>query len=50
VNPHLTRSPSVEVTKDATFVRQIRRSTIEKCQFPRTLEDANGTIRPPETW
>lgn len=50
VNPHLTRTPSEVLTKDATFVRQLRRAAIERCQFPPTLEDHRGTIRPPETW
>jgi hypothetical protein len=47
-NPHPRFS--VELSKVASFRRQIRTGVLIAAQFPPTLTDANGTITKPATW
>lgn len=42
--------PNAELSKAATFVRQIRTGVLAASQFPPTLRDANGTINKPVGW
>lgn len=52
VNPNRDRSEDtpIELKNVATFMRQIRLSTLSKCQFPPALQDAQGTICKPIGW
>ena len=47
-NPHPTYS--VELSKVASFKKQIRKGVLQAAQFPSTLTDANGTISKPSKW
>jgi hypothetical protein len=46
--PH--RTPSVQLRAAATFNRDIRPQTLQKCQFPATLTDGRGTFTKPPKW
>jgi hypothetical protein len=48
LNPQ--RNPSVELSKYATFIKQIRAGTLARSQFPPTLTDASGNFSKPPTW
>lgn len=48
LNPQ--RHPSVELSKYATFIKQIRAGTLAQSQFPPTLTDASGNFSKPPTW
>ena len=48
LNPHKTFS--VELSKVASFKKQIRTGVLTGAQFPETLVDAHGTITKPATW
>ena len=52
VNPNIDQKLGMpkELRDVATFNRQLRRSVLEKCQFPLTLQDAKGTITKPASW
>ena len=52
VNPNRDEDANtpVELKKAAVFLRQIRLTTLRKCQFPITLQDAKGVIRKPTGW
>lgn len=49
LNPH-PKSPSKELKNIASDVRHIRKSALEKSQFPRTLEDTRGKFHRPGEW
>jgi uncharacterized LabA/DUF88 family protein len=49
INPY-PQSPSKELNNIATHVRHIRRSALEKSQFPRVLTDERGTFFRPGSW
>ncbi|MBV6418691.1 MAG: 6-hydroxy-3-succinoylpyridine 3-monooxygenase HspA [Steroidobacteraceae bacterium] len=44
------RTASVQLRAAATFTRNIREATLQKCQFPATLTDSRGTITKPSKW
>ena len=48
LNPHKTFS--VELSKVASFKKQIRTGVLAAAQFPPTLTDAHGTITKPTKW
>lgn len=48
LNPH--RRFSAELSKVASFRRQIRAGVLEAAQFPDTLTDEHGTITKPAGW
>lgn len=48
LNPH--KRFSMELTKVATFRKQIRQGVLSVSQLPETLTDANGTITKPPDW
>jgi len=48
LNPQ--KHPSVELSKYATFIKQIRAGTLARSQFPPTLTDASGNFSKPPTW
>jgi hypothetical protein len=48
LNPH--RRFSVELSKVASFRRQIREGLLKTSQFPKTVSDAHGTITKPDRW
>jgi hypothetical protein len=48
LNPHAKFS--VELSKVATFRKQVRQGVLAAAQFPPTLTDANGTITKPASW
>jgi alkylhydroperoxidase family enzyme len=48
INPH--KRFAVELTKVATFRKQIRHGALRVSQFPPSLTDANGTITKPASW
>jgi len=43
-------SPSVELSKAATFVKPIRQGVLEASQFPSPMSDRNGTFYKPRKW
>jgi NYN domain len=47
-NPH--PKYSVQLSKVATFRKQIREGVLMAAQFPTSLTDANGTITKPSKW
>ena len=42
--------PANALINEVDFQRPIRRGTLAKCQFPRTLTDKLGTCSKPATW
>ncbi len=52
VNPNIDRRAGMpkDLRDAATFNRRLYKSTLQKCQFPSTLQDAKGTITKPSTW
>ena len=48
INPHKRASKSL--LKQADFFRSVRKSTLQRCQFPNELEDIHGIIRKPPNW
>lgn len=52
VNPNRDEDEGtpMELKKAAAFMRQIRTTTLKKCQFPTTLHDSKGLIRKPAGW
>jgi hypothetical protein len=48
INPHPPSNRSRAL--QPTFFKQIRTSTLAKCQFPPELADAGGTFRKPADW
>lgn len=48
LNPH--RTFSVELSKVASFRKQIRTGVLQAAQFPTTLTDSHGTITKPSAW
>lgn len=49
LNPH-RHTPSVTLTKHASFIKQIREGPLKASQFPVTLKDAKGEFRKPSIW
>jgi len=49
-NPQKQRHPSVELMKNADFVKNIRSGVLRMCQFPASLSDSNGTFHKPPEW
>jgi uncharacterized LabA/DUF88 family protein len=49
LNPHRL-TPSVVLTKHASFIKQIREGTLRASQFPTTLKDAKGEFHKPRGW
>jgi len=47
-NPKL--HPSAILMKNADFIRNIRQSTLQACQFPPTLTDRHGQFSKPVSW
>src|SRR5258708_19288542 len=45
LNPQ--KPPSVELSKCASFIKQIRAGVLARSQFPSTLTDSNGTFSHP---
>ncbi len=52
VNPNIDRKNSApnELTAAATFIRRLRTSTLRICQFPPSIQDAQGIITKPSNW
>jgi hypothetical protein len=52
VNPNTRQSEPapVELRKAATYLRQLRTGTLQRCQFPSVLQDEKGTVTRPATW
>ena len=48
LNPH--KKASRVLARQASFVKQIRSGALKICQFPNTLNDANGTVTKPHVW
>ena len=48
LNPQ--RRPSMDLSKHASFIKQIREGALRSSQFPETLKDANGEFHRPATW
>ncbi len=48
INPH--SKPSRALLPHASFLKQIRRGLLAKCQFPDALADKEGTFRKPNAW
>jgi hypothetical protein len=48
LNPHKTFS--VELSKVASFRKQLRKGVLAAAQFPQTLTDEHGTITKPASW
>ena len=48
LNPH--KKASRVLVRHASFLKQIRSGALQACQFPNTLNDANGTITKPHVW
>jgi len=49
LNPR-PNSPSQELKRTATFVKDIRQGVLAASQFPNTLQDKNGTFTKPASW
>ena len=49
VNPGDPRKRS-RALQDVTFFKQLRPSTLPRCQLPNELTDRHGTIRKPDRW
>ncbi len=49
-NPQKQKHPSVELMKNADFVKNIRSGVLRICQFSNTLTDAKGTFHKPTEW
>ena len=43
-------SPSHELKRTATFVKDIRQGVLAASQFPNTMQDKNGTFTKPASW
>jgi uncharacterized LabA/DUF88 family protein len=48
LNPH--PKSSVELKREATFVKPIRTGALQASQFPNPLQDATGIFHKPSTW
>jgi len=48
LNPH--KYPSVELSRNAMFVKQIRKRVLANSLFPNVLTDAQGTFSKPLEW
>lgn len=48
VNPHPPNKRSLVL--QPTFFKQLRQSVLRTCQFPNTMEDAQGSIHRPAEW
>jgi uncharacterized LabA/DUF88 family protein len=48
LNPH--KKASRVLSREASFVKQIRSAALKASQFPATLTDAHGTITKPASW
>ena len=48
LNPH--KHPSKELSKYATFLKQIRKGVLQACQFPDILVDEHGELHKPDSW
>ena len=48
LNPQ--KHPSVELSKCASFLKQIRAGVLARSQFPNQLTDAHGTFTKPAAW
>ncbi len=48
LNPQ--KHPSVELSKCASFLKQIRAGVLARSQFPNQLTDAHGTFTKPASW
>jgi hypothetical protein len=44
------RTPSVRLTRAATFTRHIREPTLGRCHLPNSLADATGVVHKPAAW
>jgi uncharacterized LabA/DUF88 family protein len=44
------RRPSVELSKEASFVKQVRKSVLERSQLPDPVRSASGDISKPPGW
>ena len=49
LNPR-PNSPSQELKRTATFVKDIRQGVLAVSQFPNTMQDVNGTFTKPANW
>ncbi|HUM63235.1 MAG TPA: NYN domain-containing protein [Anaerolineaceae bacterium] len=49
LNPR-PNSPSQELKRTATFVKDIRQGVLAASQFPNTMQDKNGTFTKPASW
>jgi uncharacterized LabA/DUF88 family protein len=49
-NPQKQKHPSVELMKNADFVKNIRSGVLSICQFSEILSDARGMFRKPLEW
>jgi uncharacterized LabA/DUF88 family protein len=49
LNPR-PNSPSQELKRTATFVKDIRQGVLAASQFPNTMQDKNGTFTKPANW
>ena len=49
INPRLGRTSKV-LAKEASFIKSIRKWTLQKSQLPPVLHDTQGEIRKPEEW
>lgn len=52
LNPHANRSwaLSPQTLPRGSFYKPIRKGALAACQFPPTMQDANGTFSKPSTW
>ena len=48
LNPQ--KHPSFELSKCASFLKQIRAGVLARSQFPNQLTDAHGTFTKPAAW
>jgi uncharacterized LabA/DUF88 family protein len=50
LNPQKQKHPSIELMKNADFVKNIRSGVLRMCQFPNILYDTHGAFRKPPEW
>jgi uncharacterized LabA/DUF88 family protein len=48
LNPH--QHHSVDLKREATFIKRIRQADVAACQFPSPMTDAKGQFHKPSTW
>lgn len=48
INPH--KKPSRILLQNVDFIKNIRKGTLEKSQFPVTMTDSKGEFRKPADW